>query len=95
MALEKVLIQYKSNEKWPKIASGKWNLRVQGSKLKKKHYWRNIVTRCKFLIASLYVNDMIHHIWMFENIADRSWYKSEGKLALFMSYDFYDERKAR
>ena len=37
MALEKVPIQYKSNEKWPKIASGKWNLRVQGSKLNKKN----------------------------------------------------------
>ena len=61
----------------------------------KKHYWRNIVTRCKFLIASLYVNDTINHIRLFENIADRSWYKSEGKLALFMSYDFYAESKAR
>ena len=61
----------------------------------KKHYWRNVVTRCKFLIASLYVNVTINHIRLFENIADRSWYKSEGKLALFMSYDFYDESKAR
>ena len=65
--------------------------------------WKNIVTRCKFLVGSLYnVNDAaiygaIYQIWLSENITDRSQYKFGGKLAFCMRFGtfFYDESKAR
>ena len=39
---------------------------------------------------------VIHQIWLFENSADRSRYKFQGKLALFMWFAlFYVKSKAR
>ena len=32
---------------------------------------------------------MIYQIWLFENIADRSWYKFLGKLALIMWFETF------
>ena len=62
------------NERFPYPYFG-WGLPLQGSKLKKSSghllatNWRNIVARCKFLVASLYinVNDAAHSqgFWYF------------------------------
>ena len=40
-------------------------------------------------------NGVIHQIWLFENILDRSWYKFGGKLALFMQSDTFFGAKAK
>ena len=48
-----------------------------------------------FLAASLHNKwssdpyGMIYQIWLFENIADRSWYKFLGKLALIMWFETF------
>ena len=38
---------------------------------------------------------MIHQIWLFENIADRSQYKFGGKLTLFMRFGTFSMMKAK
>ena len=78
---------------WSKSSPVKWGLavlrdeydHVQGSKLKKSSgrllatNWRNIVARCKFLVASLYgVNDTAHSqgFWYFVLLQSRKFTKT-------------------